>query len=84
MIAAMNVLQMRYLMTRMPGDLLGRAQSVLTFLSYGVLPLGALLTGGLLSSIGPAPTVLCFTGVFVALAAYATVSPGLRAERVPG
>jgi hypothetical protein len=79
MIAVMNVVQMRYLMTSMPNDLLGRVQAFITLMSYAVLPVGALLTGGLLQTIGPPATVLCFGAVFVALAVYTSASRGLRA-----
>jgi MFS family permease len=83
MIALMNVVQMRYVMATMPNEILGRAQSFLTFLSYGVLPVGALLTGFLLEVLGPARTVFCFSAVLGLLAIYASVSPGLRDDGGP-
>ncbi len=78
MIAVMNVVQLRYIMTSMPDEVLGRVQSFVTFASYSVLPLGTLLTGALLGSFGPRTTVFCFSGAFVLIACYATASRGLR------
>lgn len=79
MIAVMNVVQMRYIMTSIPENMLGRVQSFMTFLGYAVLPVGTLLTGVSLQAWGPRGTVLLFTAVLVVLAAYATVSRDLRA-----
>jgi MFS family permease len=78
MIALMNVVQMRYMMTSVPNDVLGRAQSFMTLISYAALPVGVLLTGIILDSFGPRVAVLCFGGVFLLVAIYASFSRSLR------
>lgn len=78
MIALMNVVQMRYIMTSVPKDFIGRFQSIITFLSFGVLPVGVLLTGFLLQFAGPRNTVLIYSAVLLALAVYSAVNKGLR------
>jgi MFS family permease len=79
-IALMNVVQMRYMMTSIPNEVLGRVQSFMTLLAYAVLPIGMLLTGTLLEGFGPRATVLCYAGVLLVVAFYASVSKSLRAS----
>jgi MFS family permease len=79
MIAFMNVTQMRLTMSLAPREVLGRTQSVVTFASYAVLPIGAVFTGVLLQYAGPRGTVLTFTGILAVLAIYSSVSRDLRA-----
>jgi predicted MFS family arabinose efflux permease len=83
MIAYMNVTQMRLVMSLVPGHVLGRTQSVVTFASYAVLPAGAVFTGILLQYAGPRGTVLSYTGILAALAIYGSVSRDLRAPLRP-
>lgn len=82
MIAFMNVTQMRLIIGLAPTELLGRAQSVVTFASFAVLPIGAVLTGVLLQYAGPQRTVLAFAAVLALVAIYTSVSRDLRAPRI--
>ena len=84
MIAYMNVTQMRLIIGLVPGQILGRTQSVVTFASYAVLPAGAVFTGALLQYAGPRGTVLTFTGILAVLAVYSSVSRDLRAPLAAG
>ncbi len=79
MIAFMNVTQMRLTISLVPRDVLGRTQSVVTFASYAVLPVGAVFTGILLQYAGPRGTVLIFAGIMALIAVYSSVSRDLRA-----
>lgn len=78
MIAFMNVTQMRLTMSLASQEVLGRTQSVVTFASFAVLPVGAVFTGVLLQYAGPRGTVLTFTGILAVLAVYSSVSRDLR------
>ncbi|GIG58534.1 MFS transporter [Longispora fulva] len=78
-ISMMNVIQMRYMLTGMPEDELGRIQAFVTLLSYAVLPVGTLGTGALIAWLGPHGTVLVDTALMLVLAVYGTVSRDLRA-----
>ncbi|MGY0231047.1 MFS transporter [Longispora urticae] len=77
-ISMMNVIQMRYVLTGMPEEELGRIQAFVTLLSYAVLPVGTLGTGALVAWLGPHGTVLVYTGLMLVLALYGTVSRDLR------
>jgi predicted MFS family arabinose efflux permease len=79
MIAYMNVTQMRLTIGLVPQDVLGRTQSIVTFASYAVLPVGAVFTGVLLQYAGPRGTVLAVAGILAAVAVYSSVSRDLRA-----
>ena len=78
MIAYMNVTQMRLTISLVPPVVLGRTQSIVTFASFAVLPIGAVFTGVLLQYAGPDGTVLTFTGILAAVAIYSSVSRDLR------
>ncbi|MEV6523656.1 MFS transporter [Longispora sp. NPDC051575] len=80
-ISMMNVIQMRYMLTGMPEEELGRIQAFVTLLSYAVLPVGTLGTGALIAWLGPHGTVLVYTGLMLVLAGYGTVSRDLRSTR---
>ncbi|MFJ9107695.1 MFS transporter [Streptomyces sp. NPDC102283] len=77
-VAVLNVIQMKYLMSQVRSDQLGKVQGFMTFLSKGSLPLGYALTGFLLDRFGSWSTVLVFEVVLVCLAGYALVGRGLR------
>lgn len=83
MIAYMNVTQMRLTMSLASEEVLGRTQSVVTFGSFAVLPLGAMFTGVLLQYTGPRGTVLVFSAILAAIAIYASVSRDLRVDPEP-
>jgi hypothetical protein len=74
----MNVTQMRLTIGLVPPEVLGRTQSIVTFASFAVLPIGAVFTGVLLQYAGPDGTVLTFTGILAAVAIYSSVSRDLR------
>lgn len=59
---------MRYLLTVIPSDVLGRVQGFLNFASYGGMPLGLVATGLALDRLGGRTTVLVFSAVLVVLA----------------
>jgi predicted MFS family arabinose efflux permease len=82
MVSIMNVIQMKYTVSVIRDEVLGRAQSFLTFASYGSLPIGAALTGFALHLLGPRGTVGAYSAVLLLLAIYATASRNLR--RGPG
>ncbi|MFF8789312.1 MFS transporter [Streptomyces sp. NPDC015125] len=79
-IAVLNVIQMKYLMSQVHSDQLGKVQGFMTFLSKSSLPLGYALTGFLLDRFGSWNTVLAFEAVLLGLAGYALVGRGLRIE----
>jgi MFS family permease len=79
-IALMNVVQMQYVMTCMPEEILGRVQSFMTLMAYAVLPAGTMLTGVLLQETSPHVTVLVFAGVLLLMAVYSSVSRDLRSQ----
>lgn len=84
-VAVLNVIQMKYLMSQVPGDRLGKVQGFMTFLSHGSLPLGYALTGVLLDRLGSRATVGVYEAVLLCLAVYALAGRGLRAPApVPG
>lgn len=79
LVSVLNVVQMRYLLGAVGGDVLGRAQSFLTFLSYGSLPIGVAVTGLALQQLGPTATVIAYCVALGLLAVYSSVSRDLRA-----
>lgn len=79
-VAILNVIQMKYLMSQVPGDRLGKVQGFMTFLSHGSLPLGYALTGVLLDRLGSGATLLVYEAVLLGLACYAVAGRGLRAH----
>nr|ADR02785.1 SriE [Streptomyces ribosidificus] len=81
-VAVLNVIQMKYLMSQVHSDQLGRVQGFMTFLSKTGLPLGYALTGFLLDRWGSWGTVLIFEAVLLCLAVYALLGRGLRESHV--
>ncbi|MFB6907260.1 MFS transporter [Streptomyces sp. P11-1] len=77
-VAVLNVIQMKYLMSQVRSDQLGKVQGFMTFLSKGSLPLGYALTGFLLDRFGTRSTVLVFEAVLLCLAVYTLVGRALR------
>ncbi|MFB6888193.1 MFS transporter [Kitasatospora sp. NPDC056327] len=82
-VAVLNVIQMKYLMSQVGDDRLGRVEGFMTFLSRSSLPLGYALTGVLLDRFGAWRTLLVFEGVLIALACYSLVGRGLREKPAP-
>jgi hypothetical protein len=73
-----NVVQFSHRLSLIPDELQGRVNSVFRLLAFGFQPLGSLLTGILLQTIQPVPTVLVFSVVFLALAISATLNQHVR------
>ncbi|HEY8453065.1 MAG: hypothetical protein FWJ87_09420 [Micromonosporaceae bacterium] len=80
LVSLLNVVQMRYILTVVPSDVLGRVQGFAGFASYGGMPLGLVATGLALDGLGGRGTVLVFSAVLVALALYASFSRDMRTE----
>ncbi len=73
-----NVVQFSHRLSLIPDELQGRVNSVFRLLAFGFQPLGALLTGILLQTIMPVPTVLVLSVVFLALAISASLNQHVR------
>ena len=73
-----NVVLETYELTLTPDRLLGRVQSVIMLLAWGTIPLGSLIAGFLLQSIGPVATLWVMTGLMAAIAASALATPSVR------
>lgn len=73
-----NVVQFSHRLSLIPDELQGRVNSVFRLLAFGFQPLGALLTGILLQTIQPVPTVLALSVVFLVLAISASLNQHVR------
>lgn len=73
-----NVVIGNYLMTLVPDELMGRVNSAAMTLAWGVMPVGSLAAGTLLSTVGPVGTVLVLAAGMLATAIAATASPAVR------
>lgn len=73
-----NVVQFSHRLSLIPDELQGRVNSVFRLLAFGFQPLGSLLTGILLQTIMPVPTVLALSVVFLALAISAALNKHVR------
>jgi predicted MFS family arabinose efflux permease len=73
-----NVVIVSYSALLVPNELLGRVTSAAMTLSWGVMPIGSLGAGLLLTAAGPNGAILVLTGVMLATAAAATISPAVR------
>jgi len=67
-----------YRIAMTPDRLLGRAESVTTFIALLIAPLGPLTAGVLLSTVSARATIAVFAAVGVVLAVWGTVSPSIR------
>jgi hypothetical protein len=74
-------MQFSYRLSHIPDELQGRVNSVFRLLAFGFQPLGAGLTGVLLQTIQPAPTVLVLFVVLLALAWVTSVNQHVRAAQ---
>jgi MFS family permease len=61
-----------------PGHLLARVKSVVLLVSWGAIPFGSLLAGGLLGACTPAAAVAALTALTLLVALVATASPAVR------
>jgi MFS family permease len=73
-----NVVIVSYSALLVPNELLGRVTSAAMTLSWGVMPIGSLGAGLLLTTAGPTGAILVLTGIMLATAIAATVSPAVR------
>ncbi|HEX8033958.1 MAG TPA: MFS transporter [Ktedonobacterales bacterium] len=73
-----NVVQFSHRLSLIPDALQGRVNSVFRLLAFGFQPLGALLTGIMLQTLQPVPTVLLLSVVFLALAISASLNQHVR------
>jgi len=73
-----NVVIGSYKALLVPNELLGRVTSAAMTVSWGVMPLGSLGAGLLLTSVGPTGAVLVLAAIMLATAVGATVSPAVR------
>jgi len=67
-----------YRIAMTPDRLLGRAESVTTFIALLIAPLGPLTAGVLLSTVSARATIAVFAAVGVVLALWGTLSPSIR------
>jgi len=73
-----NVIVFGYRIALVPNRLQGRVNSVYRLVALGFAPLGLALTGILLQTIGPKPTVLLEALAFLALAVVVSLHPVVR------
>jgi MFS family permease len=73
-----NVVIVSYSALLVPNELLGRVTSAAMTLSWGVMPIGSLGAGLVLTTAGPTAAILVLTGIMLATAIAATVSPAVR------
>ena len=84
LVSILNVIQMQYLLSVIPADVLGRVQSFTAFLINGCAPIGIAVTGYVLDRLDGARTVLVFSVLLVLFSVYATFSRDLRTADRPG
>jgi MFS family permease len=73
-----NVVIVSYSVLLVPNELLGRVTSAAMTLAWGVMPIGSLGAGLLLTTAGTTGAILVLTGIMLATAIAATVSPAVR------
>ncbi|GAB7046022.1 MFS transporter [Catenuloplanes indicus] len=76
-----NVVIVGYFASLVPNHLQGRVTSASKTLSWGVMPVGALVGGMLLSWVGAEGAVVVLSVVMLAVAVAATASPAVRGSR---
>ncbi|RSM52817.1 MFS transporter [Actinoplanes sp. ATCC 53533] len=80
-----NVVIVSYTALLVPNELLGRVSSAAMTLSWGVMPIGSLGAGLVLTIAGPTGAVLVLAGIMLVTAIGATISPAVRhAQPLPG
>lgn len=73
-----NVVLVSYVALLVPNELLGRVTSASMTLSWGVMPIGSLGAGLVLTTAGPTGAVLALTAIMLVAAVGATISPAIR------
>ena len=76
-----NTVQFGYRLQIIPDELQGRVNSAFRLFAFGFQPLGAALSGILISAVGAQSTVLIFSGVGLALAIVTTANRRVRTAR---
>jgi MFS family permease len=76
-----NAVQFGYRLQIIPDALQGRVNSAFRLLAFGFQPLGAALSGVLISVVGAQETVLVFSGIAVGLAVVTTANSSVRYAR---
>jgi len=79
-----NAVQFSYRLSLIPDKLQGRVNSAFRLLALGGQPLGAALSGLLISARGPVFAVMVFWGWYLFLAVLTTVNRHIRAARQTG
>jgi predicted MFS family arabinose efflux permease len=73
-----NVVQFSYRLALIPDALQGRVNSSFRLLAFGMMPIGAALTGWLIERVGAPATVMAFTVWFALLAIMTTLNRHVR------
>jgi hypothetical protein len=73
-----NVVNMTYAAILVPNEILGRVIGAAMAVSWGVMPLGSLAAGHLLSGVGSTNAVWILAAVMLLIAVAGTVSPAVR------
>jgi len=76
-----NVVQFSYRLALIPDALQGRVNSSFRLLAFGMMPIGAALSGFLIERAGAVPTVMVFTLWFIVLAIMTTLNRHVREAR---
>src|SRR5438552_1838090 len=79
-----NVVQFSYRLALIPDALQGRVNSTFRLLAFGLLPIGAAISGLLLEKIGPIPTIFVFTLWYMLLATFTIFNRNVREARSLG
>ncbi len=77
-----NVVVVGYQYKVIPDHMLGRVNSIVLLVSWGAIPFGSLIAGGLLDHTGPRGAVRALSGLTLLVALIASLSPGLRRAAV--
>jgi hypothetical protein len=76
-----NTVQFGYRMQVIPDALQGRVNSAFRLLAFGFQPLGAALSGVLITAIGASRTILAFGVIGIGLAVVTTLNGHVRKAR---
>jgi predicted MFS family arabinose efflux permease len=76
--ALYDITQFSERLVLIPDALQGRVNSIFRLLVFMGIPLGQVIKGALLQSLGPQRTVLIFSGPLLLLAVLATLAPNVR------
>jgi MFS family permease len=77
-----NVALGAYIRTLIPDEFQARVGGVLMLIAWGTIPLGSIVAGPMLQTIGANATVLVLAGIMLAIAIVGTISADVRAARM--